>query len=597
MTAANPGSWSPKRSLQETEELLCAPGQLHEWETRLVDGRLQRVYKNLPATLRDFWLRAVDQYGDLTYIVYGEERLTYKDVHERALHAAGVFYTVYGVRKGDRVSVVSRNCSEYLTIFWACHLIGAVVVLVNAWLPIEPLKFCVIHTQCRLLVVDAERAELLAPIVDSITTEASGTGVLILRPTSIPAGMESYHDAVEKHTASHDVLNGYPTIAPEDNCAIMFTSGTTGLPKGVLSTQRQFLTNVLNTIVGGRRAALRRGETLPQAAPPAPQKGALVAVPLFHVTGTTSYSMMATMFGMKIILMTKWVPEEGAKLIRAENITVAGGVPAMVTDLMDSSLAGYPLETLFFGGAPAPQALIERARSVFPGAQLSQGYGLTETNSISVAIAGEDYITQTTRVGLPSPVNDVVVVDVDTGKQLPPGGVGEIWIRGPNVMKCYWRDPEATSEIITLDGWLRSGDMGYQDKEGFLHLKDRSKPAVKDIIIRGGENVASVAVENALYADPRVFQAAAVGVPDQRLGELVAAVVSVKPAFRGQVTEESLIRLSQKNLPRFAVPVMVIVLNRPFELTPSGKIIKADLRHMARSQWLQRSKLLAESRL
>ncbi|KAF9012884.1 acetyl-CoA synthetase-like protein [Hymenopellis radicata] len=490
-----------------------------------------------------------------------EERLTYKDVHERALHAAGVFYAVYGVRK---------------------DLIGAVVVLVNAWLPIEPLKFCVIHTQCRLLVVDAERAELLAPIVDSITTEASATGVLILRPTSIPAGMESYHDAVEKHTASHDVLNGYPTIAPEDNCAIMFTSGTTGLPKGVLSTQRQFLTNVLNTIVGGRRAALRRGETLPQSAPPGPRRAR-----------TTSYSMMATMFGMKIILMTKWVPEEGAKLIKAENIAVAGGVPAMVTDLMDSSLAGYPLETLFFGGAPAPQALIERARSVFPGAQLSQGYGLTETNSISVAIAGDDYVTQTTRVGLPSPVNDVVVVDVDTGKQLPPGGVGEIWIRGPNVMKCYWRDPEATSKIITLDGWLRSGDMGYQDEEGFLHLTDR----IKDIIIRGGENVASVAVENALYADPRVFQAAAVGVPDQRLGELVAAVVSVKPAFRGQVTEESLLRLTRKNLPRFAVPVMVIVLNRPFELTPSGKIIKADLRHMARSEWLQRSKLSAESRL
>jgi len=167
---------------------------------------------------------------------------------------------------------------------------------------------------------------------------------------------------------------------------------------------------------------------------------------------------------------------------------------------------------------------------------------------------------------------------------LPPGCVGEVWLRGPNVMKGYWRDPESTEKVITADGWLRTGDLGSLDEEGFLYIKDR----LKDIIIRGGENVDSVSVENALYADPRILEAAAVGVPDERLGELVAAVVSVKPPFQGRVTEAALIALARKSLPKFAVPVMIVILNEQFELTPSGKIIKGTLRKIARQHWEDR---------
>ncbi|SJL16994.1 related to 4-coumarate--CoA ligase 1 [Armillaria ostoyae] len=588
-------SWTLKCSLAEAEDILCGPGCPHEVETRLIDGKLLKVYKNLAPTLRDFWVSAVEKNGDKTYIVFGSERLTYRQVFDRSVRTAGIFYTVYGIRKGDRVAVCSRNVSEYLIIFWATHLLGAVPALVNAWLPLEPLTFCIVHTQPRLLIVDAERAEVLAPAVDKTCAEAGIAAVLVLHPKRIPRGMESYHTAIDKYDGSYkDIFKDYPTISPEDNAVIMFTSGTTGLPKGVLSTQRQFLTNTLNTIVGGRRALLRRGGNLPDPAALAqePQKGALISVPLFHVSGTTSYSVIFS-FSYISFISPGFLKKASARLIKEENVGVAGGVPAMVSDLMDSSLVGYPLDGLFFGGSPAPEILSSRAREVFPAAELSQGYGLTETNSISVAIAGEDYVTRPGSTGLPSPVNEVAIVD--NGIKLPRGQTGEVWLRGPNVMKGYWRDPVATNSVLTTDGWLKSGDLGMQDEDGFLYIKDR----IKDIIIRGGESISSISIENALYNDSRIAEVAAIGLPDTRLGELVAAVVSVKPAFKGKVMEEQLLALARKTLPRFAIPVMVLVLETPFELTPSGKIVKGNLRALAQREWEKRNGLVtwAQSRL
>ncbi|KAF9441643.1 acetyl-CoA synthetase-like protein [Macrolepiota fuliginosa MF-IS2] len=431
-------SWAPQLSLAETDAILCAPGSIHETETTLVEGRLYRVYKNLWPSCRDFWLSAVKQYADRTYIVYEDQRLTYCQVHERAIKVAALFRRVYGIRKGDRIGICSRNHPDYLVNFWACHLIGAVAVLANAWLPLRPLRHCLVHTGCKLIIVDPERATVLEPLAPQLKEEAGVVAFLVMG------------------------------------------EWTTGLPKGVLSTQRQFLTNVLNVLAGGFRAALRNGDPLPSVQRPGPQAGALVAVPLFHVTGSTSYSMMATLTGMKIILTKKWIPEE------EENVGVAGGVPSMVADLTESSLAGHPLEGLLFGGSPTPDSLVGRAKKAFPKATLTQAYGLTETNSVAVSISGNDYISRPTSTGLACPVNEIRIVGGE--KCLPPNGVGEVWLRGPNVMKSYWNDPEATDRVITKDGWLKSGDLGYLDEEGFLYIKDR----LKDIIIRGGENVVRI---------------------------------------------------------------------------------------------------------
>ncbi|KAI0068682.1 acetyl-CoA synthetase-like protein [Artomyces pyxidatus] len=581
-------SWIPKRTLAEVDAILCGPGQLHELETRLVDGRVQRVYKNAWPSLRRFWLWTTELYGNRTYIVFEGQRVTYREALARSANIAAIFQEVYHVQKGDRVAICSRNYLDYLVAFWACHLIGAVSVLVNAWLPVEPMRHCLVKTQSKLVILDGQRADLLEDHASAIAKEVGTTGFLVWEHHEGRGkwnGMHIWSEVLQSERGdAQSVLANDPGLGPEDNATVIFTSGTTGLPKGVLSTNRMFLTNVLNVAVSSRRAILRRGESLPERlVAEEPQKAILISVPLFHVTGTTSMSMIGTMTGMKVVLMRKWVTEHAARILREENVAIAGGVPSMVTDLLGSSAVGHPLDGVLFGGASPPDWLAKGLREKFPNTAMSQGYGLTETNSVAVGVAGEDYICRSTCAGLAMPVNDILIVSKNN-VALPPGEQGEVWLRGPNVMKEYWGDPVATAKAITSDGWLRSGDVGLLDHEGFLYIRDR----IKDLIIRGGENIDSVSVENAISADSRLLEVAAVGVPDKRLGEQVAAVVYVKPTYQGQVSEGDIIRFASKSLPRFAIPVMVIVQDERLPRNPAGKILKADLRRLAKIEWEKR---------
>ncbi|KIK64095.1 hypothetical protein GYMLUDRAFT_241307 [Collybiopsis luxurians FD-317 M1] len=580
--------FKPKRTFTEVDRLLCAPGSLHEIQTRNVDGLIQRVYVNLPDSVREFWLRAVQLHGEKTYIVFENQRLTFKEVGEIAVKASAIFQDLYGVSKGDRVAICCRNYPDFLIAFWACHLIGAVTVLVNAFLPAEPLKYCIIKCQTKLLIVDHERADMLSPAVQEFRLRGV-KGVLVFDTYEEKAcnwfGMQNWSIIFSKYSGDYTrAFKESPKISPEDDATIIFTSGTSGLPKGVLSTQRAFLSNVPNNLVGRARAVLRRGEDLVRTLPPGPQPGILLPTPLFHVTGT-SLMLTGAILGFKMVLMRKWHVQEATRLIKEENIAMTGGVPSIVSDLVDSPASGTGLQAIMFGGSAVPASLLQRARKAFPAALMSQAYGLTETNATSVGISGEDWDLRKSSCGRVLPTNDVIIMNEDI--PCPTGTAGEIWIRGPNgallysrtdsflietairrlVMKCYWGEPVATSKVLTKDGWFRTGDVGYLDEEGFLYIKDR----LKDIIIRGGENVDSVAVENALYEHEGVKEAAAIGVPDARLGELVAAMPKAG------------------NLPRFAVPVFILIRDEDFSHTPSGKIIKTDLRRIAAKEWSKRS--------
>jgi len=259
----------------------------------------------------------------------------------------------------------------------------------------------------------------------------------------------------------------------------------------------------------------------------------------------------------------------------------------LVMDLLESSLQDSTLENVGCGGAPVSDAMPKDVKKRFKGAKPSQGYGLSETNAIVANIHGEDFLVRPGSVGLASPVNDFLIVDPVTLKVQPPGEIGELWIRGPNVMKGYWGDPVGTDKAITRDGWFKSGDIATMDEEGFIYIKDR----VKDIIIRGGENIHSVEVENALYADERLLDVAAVSVPDKRLGELVAAVVVTKTPFRGKVTEAEVIEIARKSLPAHAVPVLVLVEDELIERTASGKPMKNSVRKRVRKEWARRQQM------
>ncbi|KAG8905780.1 hypothetical protein FRB99_008259 [Tulasnella sp. 403] len=535
--------------------LTTTPGSPLEMEEKLVDGRVFRVYKHIPPSLRHFWLAMSDAWADREYIVYEGERVSYRWVAQEASRAASVFRNVYGIRKGDRVGIVCRNYPEWVVVFWACQLLGAISVAINAWLPATgnppPLQYCITHTECKLLIVDGQRAAALKDWLAQYRHDACGiSGILVVRAAdamalgAIPEGMERWEDVVNIYQGPTDEWKKEPACGPEDDSSIFFTSGTTGLPKGVLNTHRMFLTNLPNMMAANLRYMLRRGEPLPNRNQPMPQMSVLVPTPFFHVIATTGHLTFGTAMGSRIVLMRKWNKEVATKLIKQEKIFAVTGVPFMALELGESSLRDSPpksMQALTFGGSPTPVSTVKHLASKFPNILIAQGYGLTEVNCGASTVCGEDYLSRPTTAGLPCPSLDFLIVDEQTLKVQPPGGVGEIWIRGANVMKGYWKDPQATAKAITKDGWFRTGDIGYLDGEGFLYIKDR----LKDIIIRGGENIDSTAVENAIYLDNRVADCAAVAVPDPKLGEQVAVLLAPKPGFKGQIKEHDIVKIAR----------------------------------------------------
>ncbi|KAF9005779.1 acetyl-CoA synthetase-like protein [Hymenopellis radicata] len=579
--------WNPRCSLAEADKILCRPGSLLEVETRLIDGRVQRVWKNLWPSLRSLWLWAAKEHAHKTCIVFEGQRLSYSQTFSQSLKCAAIFRDLYGVKKGDRIAICSRNYASYFTVFWACHLLGAVSVLVNALLPLNPLKHCLALGDCKVIILDPQRADLLE---NSLNDVASSTGRFIVieghEGKGQWRGMDDLSSLMSRYNGNSDsVIIADPDVGPEDDATIIFTSGTTGLPKGVLSSQRAFLTNIFNVAASSGRDAIRRGDPFPPP-PPAegsPQRAALLSTPLFHVTAT-AVMLNATFLGFKIVSLRKWDGKEALRLIREENVVLLGAVPSVIRDLAEfhSPEEQTPIEVIIYGGAPVAEPLLDKARKAFTTASIGQGYGLTESNAGSVGFAGKDFESRPTSAGTALPTNDVMIVK--DGVRVPSNAVGEVWLRGSNIMKGYWRDPDATDAVLTKDGWLKTGDLGYIDDEGFVYIKDR----IKDIIIRGGENIPSVTVENALYKDPGVSEAAAVGVPDERLGELVTALVTVKPGYERLVTEASLLALARASLPRFAVPVMILIQKDDFEHTQSGKVMKKNLRAIAKEEWSKR---------
>ncbi|KAK0196386.1 hypothetical protein F5146DRAFT_919185, partial [Armillaria mellea] len=564
------------------DKILTAPGSLLEVETRVVEDRLLRVFKNLWPSARALWLHATKQHADKIYVVYENQRYTFREMFEKSVHCAAVFREVYALI-GDRVVICSRNFPAYYVAFWACHLLGCVSDLRCRWLPLESLQHCIALTKCKLILLDPERANVIEPVVDRLKDMAGASGCIVMEEhegKGIWKGMDNFGTFFSRSLANPGSVIDDPVITPEDDATIVFTSGTTGLPSKMLILCPG---HVSTTFIAGRDA-LRRGVPFPPPPDAGPQKGALLSTPLFHVTGT-AVTLNSTMHGYKLVLLRKWdVPEGRAiRLCREENVRTLGSIPFMLTDL-ESHLAGFPMESITVGGAPVAGSLIVRSKETFPSAVMANAYGLTETNSTTIGLAGDDYLARPESSGIPPPVTECIIMKKDV--EAAPGEIGEVWLRGPGIMKRYYGDPVATEKALTQDGWLLTGDLGCRDAEGFLFIKGR----IKDIIIRGGENVDCVSIESALHTEPGVLEAAAVGVPDKRLGELVAAVVTVKPSWRGKVKEEKLLSLVKKLLPKFAVPVMVMVQDGEFMHTPSGKIVKSILRIAAQKEWERRTR-------
>ncbi|MFC9768872.1 class I adenylate-forming enzyme family protein [Rhodococcus jostii] len=365
-------------------------------------------------------------------------------------------------------------------------------------------------------------------------------------------------------------------LAPEDDVTIFYTSGTTGTPKGAVGTHRNACTVAFAAGFEPARSAVRRGDPIPipSTDPDAPPTCILLSVPLFHVTGSLVLLNAAMLAGDKVALMPRWDPGEALELIEREKCTTIGGVPTIAWQILQHPdrhrFDLTSIETVNYGGAPAPATLVDRITDTWPHAVPAQGWGMTETSGTFTSHGGEDYLTHPTSCGLALPTGEMRIVD-DTGHVLlPPGHIGELWVRGANVVRGYWNNPAATATTFH-DGWLRTGDLARIDRDGYLHIVDRKK----DMIIRGGENIYSTEVEAALHTHPAVLDAALIGLPHPTLGEEPAAVVHLIPG--AQVTESELRTHLIPRLAKFKIPVRIRFHPHILPRNPNGKILKPTL--------------------
>ncbi|MEX0874468.1 MAG: class I adenylate-forming enzyme family protein [Actinomycetota bacterium] len=545
---------------------LTAPGQLLEMTEGEVDGVPMRLWKNAPPSLRVVFEMS-RAHGDKEFIVYEDDRWTFERHYGAVCALAAWLVEDAGVAKGDRVAVAMRNYPEWSVAFWAGVVAGATVVPLNSWWTGAELAYGLNDSATRVFIADSERWERVASHRDSPALEH-----VVVARSGGPSGTVALEDLIDLDI---DTLPDVE-LAPDDEVTIFYTSGTTGNPKGALGTQRNICTNLFNLVY----AAQSRGVTA--EAKPEPPIGdlnaarptQLLSVPFFHVTGCHSTLVPALAFGSKLVLMYRWDAERALELIERERVTSFGGVPTMVWQVLESpdfaKRDTSSVQGIGYGGAPAPPELVRRIKEHFPTVSPGNGYGMTETSSLAVGNGGADYVRKPESVGRPAPVNDIMIAD-ESGYEVATGELGEVCMLGPNVVKGYWNKPEATAETFR-DGWLRSGDIGRVDDEGFLYIVDRAK----DMVIRGGENIYSVEIETVLYEHPAVSEAAVIGIPHRVLGEEVAAVVKRVPG--ATVTEEDLKEHVAQRLAAFKVPVRIDIRDEELPRNAAGKVMKRDLR-------------------
>ena len=553
-------------SYDEAVAQVTGPGQIFELEEIDIRGVPTKIFKNAPPTLRDF-VGSARLRGDRAFLVYEDERWGF-DLVMQHVDALGAALVEMGVRKGDRVSIGMRNYPEWVIAWAAIVSIGAISVSLNAWWTEDELDFGLEDSGTKVLIADPER---IATTTNSVAR--LGIKVIGVRYADKPApeGVHKYEDLVQLG-ATPPVID----IDPDDDATILYTSGTTGRPKGAVSTHRAVVQSIMGFASRASLEALRNPKAQNPLDPPkdSDPTSFILIVPLFHVTGGVPVMLSCFGSGLKLVMMHKWEPVRALELIERERITNFVGVPTQSWDLMEcprfSEFDTSSLLSVGGGGAPAPPKLVNRVATGFKKASPNIGYGMTETNAYGPGNSGADYVSHPTSTGRAAPGQLIAIRD-DDGNDLPVGERGEIWFKGPSLIRGFWNRPDATAETI-VNGWLRSGDLGRLDDEGFLYIEDRAK----DMILRAGENVYCAEVEAAIYELPQVYEAAVFGVPHERLGEEVAAVVMLKDGEHleaGELQEHVRHRLAA-----FKVPTKIHFVAEPLPRNPAGKILKRELR-------------------
>lgn len=573
--AALPEGW-PVLSIEDANKALTAPGSPFELSELDINGVKVPIYKNAPETLADLFNTGRETYGHRDFLVFEEDRVTFEALGRAVEHFSKALTEQFGLKKGDRVGISMRNYPQWPVAFLSCLVSGFIATPLNSWWNGEELEYGLGDAGCRLAVVDPQIFERVSEHWPKLKNLEH---IIIAR---------AEEELVDPSLASMESLIGGPNtwrdlpkigmpdakLVAGDDATIMYSSGTTGKPKGILATHRSIISNVFNSLGNQTRALLRRGEAVPVPSVDDPQKATLLSVPFFHATGAFSVLIPSLRNGSKIVCMYKFDAGEALPIIERERISAFGGVPAIAWQVLEHpDREKYDLssvEAVSYGGAPSAPELVSTIKRVFKDATAGNGWGMTETCATATLNLAEDYVNRPDSAGLPGLAMKLKIVSPE-GKTLPAGEVGELWCFGPSNAKLYWNRPDATKETF-VDGWVVTGDLAKLDEEGFLYLVDRAK----DMLIRGGENIYCIEVENAMYDHPAIMDAAVVGIPDKILGEEVGAVVQLKPGVK--LSEDEIRHFLAGKLSAFKVPKKVEFQDEPLPRNANGKILKKELR-------------------
>ena len=547
------------QALNSIMDALVQPGQPFETVSYEMFGHQLPTFKNAPPSLAHYFAHYCHEHADLTFLVDGDIRLTFGETYAAACAVAAGLTSRHGVKKGDRVGIAARNSANWIVTYMGAVMAGGCVTLLNGFWTGEEIAFGINLAECSLVLADPQRAKRL------VGTDHSAQVVIISHDGPPSVGLASVW-------ADPDAAK-LPELGPDDLATILYTSGSTGYPKAAWSDHRGVVSGTINYVAQTAMAAILMTQ---QGNPPSVQPCALVAVPLFHVTGEVPLFLQSYAIGRKLVMMPKWDAREAMRLIEAEQINYFVGVP-----LMSYEMATHPDRTEFdlsscksfaAGGAPRPVDHVAKIKDSFPDSFPLLGYGLTETNAVGCGNYNENYLAKPNSTGKVSrPLVDLAIID-DDGNQLAQGQVGEVCIRTVANFRGYWQNDEATEAAFTKDGYFRTGDLGYLDEDGYLFIVDRKK----DIIIRGGENISCIEVEQALYAHPDVTECSVFGLPDDRFGEIVGAIYLVREGK--SLSPAELCQFLDGHLAPFKIPAHVWQAHEALPRLGTQKIDKKSLR-------------------
>jgi len=549
---------------------LCGAGAPFELERRLHGGREYTAYKQVPDTVLPL-LNEARAHGDKDFLVYEGERFTFAQVFASADALANALKDDFGIGVGDRVAIAMRNYPEWIIGFLGIALSGAAAVPLNSWGQRAEIEYGLTDSGARLVLGDQQRLSLIYQGLENLGIPAIAVrseAELLARP-----GVYDYQKLVATHA-------GKPVpvvdVSAEDMAIMLYTSGTTGKPKGAMTSQTALAQGLYNFDVVGMACAMTNPDSIQAMIAKGFEPAALLAVPLFHLSGLHSVFLLSLRAGRKIVMMYKWDAEAAVALVEQERLTMLNLVPSMLQEMLSSpSFERTDTSSLFnvgAGGAATPPKLTamiaEKVENPFPGT----GWGLTETNSSVSSFTGKAILHKPGSAGFLHPIMELKACD-DEGRELPQGEPGILWVKTISLIDGYWNRPDANAADFA-DGWFNTGDIGYVDEEGFVFLSDRAK----DLIIRGGENIYPAEIEAICYHHPSVREAAVFAIPDDALGEEAGACIVVR---KGQdIDEQEFRELLGGQLAKFKVPRYIWFRSEPLPRNPAGKILKKQLREL-----------------